>query len=670
LRTADGGEDWTRVAINETEEELYSVAFTPDARQGWAVGSTGMILRTLIPKHAPRLLRPFSVKQVDDYLHPDVQVDPADTPTNAIRVQLRLEGVPKDGDFSPDRDFSLGGSIKPWRASQLGPGRYVCDIELCDGWNIVPAKGEFGAGPLAQFIKFMGWTEVAKSPVKSFKEHGAQNLALLVVAYAVGMLGLYLGRPWWLVLWHEKLASLTGALPWVGGALKKVSGLAGLLLVASPRCLDAVVKEHAATALSELEKLPEAGTRRVWVAAPLQVNDEVFGTPARPFAAPVEARPGTLYVRGLTELCRHLIGKRWWLAIEGPGGVGKSALAFQLARWFATPEAPNRLNLPQAIPIFVRSPKEGLDQEVLAELKRVLGLPRMSTHLSDALLVRRRVLALLDGVSEKVTNFETLLAGPLNPAKGAQLTHLVVVTSRRRMAVAECTRVLPSSVDLGSMDGVLNRYLEDVVGAGRFTSKQREAIREALKGIMEELSKEGGHPPEIPMVFLKLIVQRADKVLANAESTVPQIRDQASLPHSLAELVDAYMGNLLENSPDVVEQALRARKAALACIGDDGLPSWRPLAGYERKGLKLDQIEALVTAGLMIKDSADVGDPLFKFALDPIAEYLAAKELVLALRDGTLDLTELGRIRASFSQESDVSTQISRIGRAYRVRVD
>ena len=244
-----------------------------------------------------------------------------------------------------------------------------------------------GSGAWARFKGFMGWDIV--DPLTFAKDHGTQNLVLLLVLYCLGILALFTFAPSWFVMWHEKAAPVIAVLPLPGKATDKVTQLAGLFLISRARALNAVVSEFAPLALREMEKLPEAATRKKWVAAPLQIEDEVFDRAGNPSDGMPE---GELYIRGLTELKRHLVNRRWWLSIEGPGGVGKSALAFQLARWFAADRPESRLHMPQAIPIYLRSLKEGLYKEALAELRRILELPKMSVQLSEALLRQRRVL--------------------------------------------------------------------------------------------------------------------------------------------------------------------------------------------------------------------------------------------------------------------------------------
>jgi hypothetical protein len=54
-------------------------------------------------------------------------------------------------------------------------------------------------------------------------------------------------------------------------------------------------------------------------------------------------------------------------------------------------------------------------------------------------------------------------------------------------------------------------------------------IREALKRIMQESSSDSPRSPEMPMVFLKLLVQRADEVLANRAPAAPRNGGEAPL---------------------------------------------------------------------------------------------------------------------------------------------
>ncbi len=675
MRSTDGGVTWWWVATDPKLGMISSVAISHDGQQVWASGDRGTLMRT---SSSVADYKPFEGKLSvrlefkEGAVRPVLSIEDRTLPSiGLVSAHLDLSGPRASGDMAKAfaRYFVFGQAYEGWKTADLGPGVYTCHVEVFDGWNIVSQDIKFGNGPWERIVGFMGWDIATSQPLDFFKAHGTQNLVLLLILYCLAIVGLFVFMPSWFVLWHEKAAPLIAALPIPSKATDKVTQLAGLFLITRRRALDAVVAEFAPLALAELEKLPEVTARPKWVAAPLQIEDELFGRTANPVPELGAVAEGELYIRGLTELKRHLVHRRWWLSIEGPGGVGKSALAFQMARWFAAPEPQSRLHIVQAIPISIRSLKEGLDAEVLAELKRIVDLPRMSPQLSGALLSRRRVLALVDGISEKASDIEALELDALNPSKGAALTHLVVMTSRRRIQIPDVVKVLPKAVDLGTIDEVLSRYLDDVVGAGRFSPSQREAIRESLKGIMKEMSRESGQPPQIPMVFVKLIIQRADEVLEKDDMSGISGSAEASLPKDLSELVDAYVASLLEARPDCVAEANQARRAALACIGQDGLPKLRPLAAYEARSLALAQLEGLVITGLMIKDAADVGDPRYKFALDPIAEYLAAKELVISVRDGRMTADQLKSDCSQFVAVSDVAAKIALIARALGVAV-
>ena len=206
------------------------------------------------------------------------------------------------------------------------------------------------------------------------------------------------------------------------------------------------------------------------------------------------------------------------------------------------------------------------------------------------------------------------------------------------------------------------------MGAGRFTPSQREEIRDSLKAIMKEISHENDKSPEIPMVFVKLLIQRADEVLAKDDTAAAPGHDEAVLPKDLAGLVDGYLSSLLESHPDGLAEAGQARRAAIACVCPDGVPKARPLAAYEVQAVTHEQLEALVVTGLIVREGT-VDDPQYKFALDPIAEYLAAKEFVIAVRDGKMTLAQLKGDCAQFVAGSDVPAKIAQIARALGVNV-
>jgi hypothetical protein len=114
------------------------------------------------------------------------------------------------------------------------------------------------------------------------------------------------------------------------------------------------------------------------------------------------------------------------------------------------------------------------------------------------------------------------------------------------------------------------------------------------------------------------------------------------LPRAIVALVRDYACELLREEKDPLQSIRDARAAAIVCLGEDLQPAWRSLSLYEAVGLPADKLNALARCGLMV-ESGSAGDPYFKFSLDPVAEYLAAWEWVVGIRDRQRDRGQLTR---------------------------
>ncbi len=449
----------------------------------------------------------------------------------------------------------------------------------------------------------------------------AANGLAIAVLYLLAVLALYVLRPAALVSLHEALSS--ERIP--GGNI--VAKFAVPLLVASERCLDAFVARHADRVAAAFEKEPDIATRPTWVPAPMRVEGELIGD----FHRPAELAADQSYVPGLFEIRRSLTkGSRIVVSIEGPGGVGKSALAFQIARWAVSGLASARLAPHRMLPLLIDSPGKDLDAAVANQLSYVLDVPRLSSRLLEAVLRQCRIIAVVDGLSEMPDEAATL---GVQPESGARNTHAIIVTSRLSVPIPGALRINPQGLTLRYLDGVLDELISRTLGAGRFSDVQRETIRTRLKGLIQDLAAPGETSPEIPMLAVVLMLRRANDL------AVDETSDLAPLPSGFADLVLDYGAALLH---DDLALMTAARAAAVVCSGPDFAPSWRSAGAYAAEGITAAQLKAFVDTGLLLKHGAS-DDPQYKFALDPVAESLAAREYLIRMRDGRLSRQAFGR---------------------------
>ena len=469
----------------------------------------------------------------------------------------------------------------------------------------------------------MGWRRPAD--FGDLTKMVAMTVAMLGALYYVLILLLFAIRPAMVVWLNEAIA--TGRLP----SSDFVAKMAVPLLVGTQRCLDAFVRGATSRALQVFDHDSDVKTRATWVPAPIRINGELIVE----FRRPADLPANLPYVPGLFEIRRATGARaRTSISIEEPGGIGKSALAFQIARWSASESPTARLLPHRMLPVLVDTPGRSLDEALKARLAYVFDVPRLSDRLLEVLLRERRVLAIVDGVSEKPSEAMT---AAIRPDAGAAQLHALVVTSRLATRLPECTVIVPQGLTLTFLDGLLGEIIARNLGAGRFTESQRETIRERLKAVMGDLATPERPTPEIPMVAVILMLRRADELVTGPQD------DLAALPSTFSELVQGYVEQLLRGD-DEAKWLRIARRAAVACLAKEFVPTWQPLAAYAAEGLTTADLDRLVTAGLLIVGGTR-DDVQYKFALDPMAETLAAKELMIRVRDKVLGEVELRALR-------------------------
>jgi hypothetical protein len=450
------------------------------------------------------------------------------------------------------------------------------------------------------------------------------NLGALSVIYFIFVIALYGIAPAKFAAWHEWIANR--GIPFG----ENVSKFLSAFLLDTPYCLNAVVRRYLERARKSFDNALEVKTRGKWVAAPFLIGDELF----QYYEPPSIKRVGKPYVAGLQEIKARL-GKgdeRWTISIEGPGGVGKSALAFEIARWASDSRRDYRLAPFPILPILLPSLERGTDKAktvdaaAAAQLRSVMKVVKISDPLLQALLSRKRVLAVLDGFSEIMRDETDEM---IRPENGTVYTQAVVITSRVPMNLPDSLVIRPQGLTLAFPDRVLDDLIAANVGSGSFNdgSKLTE-LRRHVRSLIE-----GAKERQVPMIFIKLMIERADQLL-NEDKQLDE------LPITLAELVTEYTEQLLRNEQDLTFAVQQARIAAHVCMGKERIPVDRSEARYTSVAVTKGVLHKFVTAGLMVR-SGEKSDPFYKFALDPLAEQLDANRIVIGIRDGSADQTEI-----------------------------
>jgi HEAT repeat protein len=416
-------------------------------------------------------------------------------------------------------------------------------------------------------------------------------------------------RPLWLMSVNDALRPYTDVqLPvWLWNV--KVSLRKALLvglLDGHPRILDAWVAAHVESARERFAKKDTVRDREVHVAAPVVLDGKTA-----PSYGPADLRPA--------------FGRqRVYLLISGEGGSGKTSLACQVAKWAMSADAAERVAGHLMLPVF-------LDEELPAESERhqpllaairgglqdLVDAPEpTSEELAERLLRRRRLLVIVDHLSE--TSAATRQA--IQPSLPDFPVNAMVVTSRldEPLGGVAKTVIRPLRIEGNRLSSFMEAYLMQrgkrelftdseyfeacrrlslIVGARNVTALLAKLYAEQMISLKEEASA-SGLPDNIPELMLSYLNQ----VNRGASGNDPDDR-------TVQRDAKAIAWECLRRT---YRPAQAKRNAALAALGGDGAES---------------RLEYLETRLRLIQTVGAARDQI-RFALDPLAEYLAALHLL------------------------------------------
>ncbi len=138
------------------------------------------------------------------------------------------------------------------------------------------------------------------------------------------------------------------------------------LLHYRPRLLDAWVRHYLATAKENFASHPTVAQRKVYVAMPATINDQMCDSPSAAQLQPIFAK------RKITAL------------LVGEGGAGKTSLTCQMANWAMSDEPEERLcKTHRMLPVLIEGNldactdgKDALLEAIRGRLQDLIGEPK------------------------------------------------------------------------------------------------------------------------------------------------------------------------------------------------------------------------------------------------------------------------------------------------------
>ncbi|WP_240966794.1 SUMF1/EgtB/PvdO family nonheme iron enzyme [Nodosilinea sp. P-1105] len=428
--------------------------------------------------------------------------------------------------------------------------------------------------------------------------NGALTVVILVLAYG----GVLLVKPRWL-LW------LPGKLKIPNTPIDLPIGLL-LWLKYQPRVLDAWVADHLLAVRKDFCKKGTVKDRSIHIPIQIQLDGQLVDE-----LTPALLRPG--FSRSPATLL-----------LVGEGGVGKTSFACQIARWGlglvdTNDPSPQALCKQAMLPVLI---EQELDNTPLRIAIRD-QLPRnpdgtfIADDLLDALLRQRRVLVILDHVSEMSDGTynqmkQALEATPINA---------LIITSRlkeKNLGRPSYDLLQPQKIEGGKLSRFIEPYLE--------AQGQKDLFEDDTEFYRTCTRLSSMMAATLQSATALLVRMYVDQVIeAGGLKT-------AQLPDNIPALMLSYLRWL--NRPEQVDASQRhdndqvqqdAKRVAWECLKhtyrptDAKRPDVLAALGATEPGSATEAAKARLTylekpLGLVQQE------PAVKIVLDPVAEYLAA----------------------------------------------
>jgi hypothetical protein len=663
VATADGGDHWVPQRSG-TDVDLLSVHFV-SATTGWAVGDKGVALSTADGGKTWARQSTVTGSDLRGVHFVNAAAGRAVGQDGCFLTATAGGPAPFVGEFGvAERGDQV---VLKWRAEHARPEEVQCTrLEFRQGalgdWREVelpeaplrPREGEFEVlwAPGSPRYEVAGGAEIhyrvtlrdgsdtayAHEIPRAFpyrrwwgRQPPAVRGALLggggVALYLLAGLTVFLLRPLWLLQLNGFLGPFSAKVPWLEATVSlRVLTLAALANY-RPRVLDAWVAQHLAAAAENFGRRDTVREREHQAPLPVALDGA-----ARPELAAEQLRP--LFARPQARLL-----------IWGEGGAGKTSLACRVARWAMASDPAERLAKHAMLPVLLEQDlgdggPAALTEAVRGQLQALVGeRDPVPAELCEQLLRQQRVLVIVDGLSEKGEGAR----GQLRPGAPGFPANALVVTSRTRERLDDVPRseLTPLRVQGNRLSSFLEAYLTQLGQRQLFDDTEFFSACHRLSQIV------GAR--DITALLARLY---ADQLVAakgpGAGDGLP-----ASIPALMLGALNRLNRDAAAGEPDNRTVQRDCKLIAWECLRETFRPRPAPRravlaalaeaeGGEEEAGARLTYLEAR----LRLIQTAGPGEDQVRFALDPLAEYLAGLH-VLEMYKGH------GKHWASFLHKAD-----------------
>lgn len=317
--------------------------------------------------------------------------------------------------------------------------------------------------------------------------------------------------------------------------------------------------------------------------------------------------------------------ERTCLLIWGEGGAGKTSLACQIAKWGMSNLEAERLCKYQMLPVLIEEElevdstvsKSSLIAAIRGQIQDLTNeVEPISEELLERLLRRRYIMVIVDRFSE----MSQATRKAIRPESPDFLINALVITSRFEEKLGHVTKTTlkPLRIEGNRLSSFMEAYLTQCGKREFFTDTEFFNACSRLTTMVGVRN--------ITVLLAKLY---AEQMIAAKEGTA------ANLPDNIPDLMLAYLNELnrdaADNEPDNRTVQRDAKAIAWECLKQ----TFRPTSA------KLDDVLASMDANddaevrlkhlekrLRLIQTITPAQDKIRFAIDPLAEYLAALHLI------------------------------------------
>ena len=422
--------------------------------------------------------------------------------------------------------------------------------------------------------------------------------------YLFLLFGTFAIRPLWLLKIYETLKPIGFKIP-VFGTDVSLGNL--IFFKYHPRVLDAWVAAHIQATRDEFQKRETVRDRQVFVPVPVNLDNTTIATLKGKDLQPTFAQ------------------KRGCLLIWEEGGAGKTSLACQIGKWAMSDNPEERICHHRMLPVLIESElnmkvaegKQPFIEAIRGQLQDLTDTAEpISEELLQQLLKQRRILVIVDHFSEMSEQTQTAI----RPEMPDFPVNALLVTSRLEepLGLVTKTAIKPLRIAGNRLSSFMESYLSQRQKRDLFSDTEFFDACIQLSTIAGERN--------ITVLLAKLY---ADQIIAKKEGTT-----DGNLPDNIAELMLHYLNKLNRSVTENKFSNFSVHKDAKILAWECLKPTYRPAAanrqnaidalGEENAESRLKYLEDK----LRIIQTKGVAHDKIYFALDPVAEYLAALHLL------------------------------------------